>query len=149
MTDIKQRSAYAAAAHILRHDTLNAEGYLDDVLERIWWDRLFEKSTSGYYSGGEVVLVEAAHAMWSGWSGGESKVAEVMHLLDDAAYQRVVEAMLALRPVVVMPPVGMIPYMPAHSHGPEDPCPGEMYCPFASWAAHIAVHGNPYPATRR
>lgn len=97
---IKQRSAYAAAAHVLRAPTLSwiMEGNLDDEQERINWTGIMAPFSA--LSGGEQALVNIAQDLWR--DTGEVQI--VWRNLDDACWERVAEALLALRPLPTVRP---------------------------------------------
>lgn len=96
MTALKQQSVYAAAAHILRAPTLAwiMEGNLDDERGRINWSGIM--APFGNLSGGEKALVTAALAIWR-----DDPVMLDLRNLDDASVERVLQALMALRPRAV------------------------------------------------
>jgi hypothetical protein len=99
MTAIKKRSAYAAAAHVLRAPTLSwvVDGKLNDDREFIMWEDIDDRY--GSLSGGEQTLVDIAHAIWSGGFSAEPTLSQMMTNVDDGCWERVIEALLALRPL--------------------------------------------------
>lgn len=94
MTALKQKSVFAAAAHVLRAPSMRwiVDGKINDSSEAILWEDI--RSHYNSMSGGEQALYDIALAIWR-----DDLVTINLVNIDDASWERVIEALLALRPL--------------------------------------------------
>jgi hypothetical protein len=94
MTALRQRSTFAAAAHVLRAPSMRwiVDGKINDSSETILWEDI--RSHYRNMSTGEQSLYDIAFAIWR-----DDPVSINLVLLDEASLERVYEALLALRPL--------------------------------------------------
>lgn len=95
-----ERSAFASAAHVLRHDTMTwaTEEAIDDAQQRIDVDLLLERRPM--LSGGEKVMLDVAIAIWNGGVDDKPALGDMLRNLSGTAWDRVLNAITAYKPTV-------------------------------------------------
>ena len=92
---LKQRSAFAAAAHVLDHPSMAwlFSQVANHATEEIDWAFVLEKRQM--LSDGEKAMVDVARCIWN---GSPADLAPLLGHLDQASWDRVVEALMAYKP---------------------------------------------------
>lgn len=100
MTQVKQKSSFAAAAHVLGYDTLSwvVGGRIDYENERIDWDTIFARRDQ--LSDGEQHILDIALALWN---GDTAATIASLALISDEPYTRIIQALIALRGIELQP----------------------------------------------